>query len=413
MLDLVGIPQAKDRARSYPHEFSGGMRQRAMIAMAIINNPDIIIADEPTTALDVTVQAQILETLIEVKDAVNAAVILITHDLGVVAGMAHQVLVMYAGRGVERRDGRGHLPAPADALHRWAARLGPGAGQRRADAAPDHRGAAVADQPAARLPVLPTLPAGDASVCQTDEPELAPTDLPHHEVACHNWEQVAEVADPTLLFRTAGGGAVTQGPTEAARTAEHLLEVENLVKEFPIKGGGLDPSDGRRCAGGLRCQLPPRPGRDAGLGRGVRLREVDDRAGDPAAAQADVGLGSLQRPRADDSDADREMRPIRRDLQIVFQDPYASLNPQDAGQRHRRRADAGARVQGLGGHGPGGRPAEAGRAEPRARQPLSRTSSPVGSVSGSASPAHWPSTRRSSSSTSRSRRSTSRCRPAW
>ena len=74
------------------------MRQRAMIAMAIINNPDIIIADEPTTALDVTVQAQILETLVDVKDAVNAAVILITHDLGVVAGMAHQVLVMYAGR---------------------------------------------------------------------------------------------------------------------------------------------------------------------------------------------------------------------------------------------------------------------------------------------------------------------------
>ena len=101
MLDLVGIPQPKSRVRNYPHEFSGGMRQRAMIAMAVINNPDVIIADEPTTALDVTVQAQILEKLLEVKDAVNAAIILITHDLGVVAGMAHRVLVMYAGKPVE------------------------------------------------------------------------------------------------------------------------------------------------------------------------------------------------------------------------------------------------------------------------------------------------------------------------
>ena len=101
MLGLVGIPQPKARLRSYPHEFSGGMRQRAMIAMAVINNPDVIIADEPTTALDVTVQAQILEKLIEVKDAFNAAIVLITHDLGVVAGMAHRTLVMYAGRPVE------------------------------------------------------------------------------------------------------------------------------------------------------------------------------------------------------------------------------------------------------------------------------------------------------------------------
>ncbi|HYY10579.1 MAG TPA: ABC transporter ATP-binding protein, partial [Kineosporiaceae bacterium] len=101
MLDLVGIPRPLERLKNYPHEFSGGMRQRVMIAMAVINNPDVIIADEPTTALDVTVQAQILEKLIEVKDAVNAAIVLITHDLGVVAGMADHVLVMYAGRAVE------------------------------------------------------------------------------------------------------------------------------------------------------------------------------------------------------------------------------------------------------------------------------------------------------------------------
>ncbi len=86
---------------SYPHEFSGGMRQRVMIAMAMANNPNVLIADEPTTALDVTVQAQILETLMEIKERTNIAIILITHDLGVVAGMADRVMVMYAGAAVE------------------------------------------------------------------------------------------------------------------------------------------------------------------------------------------------------------------------------------------------------------------------------------------------------------------------
>jgi len=101
LLDLVGIPQAERRVDNYPHEFSGGMRQRAMIAMAIACEPDLLIADEPTTALDVTVQAQVLEVLLEIKDRINSAIVLITHDLGVVAGMADRVMVMYAGRAVE------------------------------------------------------------------------------------------------------------------------------------------------------------------------------------------------------------------------------------------------------------------------------------------------------------------------
>ena len=101
MLDLVGIPEPASGSTMYPHEFSGGMRQRAMIAMAIACKPDLLIADEPTTALDVTVQAQVLEVLIEIKDEIDSAIILITHDLGVVAGMADRVMVMYAGRQVE------------------------------------------------------------------------------------------------------------------------------------------------------------------------------------------------------------------------------------------------------------------------------------------------------------------------
>ena len=101
MLDLVGIPEARNRASMYPHEFSGGMRQRAMIAMAIACKPDLLIADEPTTALDVTDQAQVLEVLVDIKDEIDSAIILITHDLGVVAGLAQRLMVMYAGRAVE------------------------------------------------------------------------------------------------------------------------------------------------------------------------------------------------------------------------------------------------------------------------------------------------------------------------
>jgi oligopeptide/dipeptide ABC transporter ATP-binding protein len=101
VLDLVGIPSARERASMHPHEFSGGMRQRAMIAMAITCNPDLLIADEPTTALDVTVQAQVLEVLLEIKDQIDSAIMLITHDLGVVAGLSDHVMVMYAGRQAE------------------------------------------------------------------------------------------------------------------------------------------------------------------------------------------------------------------------------------------------------------------------------------------------------------------------
>jgi peptide/nickel transport system ATP-binding protein len=101
MLDLVRIPEPGQRAKEYPHQLSGGMRQRAMIAMALACNPKVLIADEPTTALDVTIQAQILELIVELQREFSAAVILITHDLGVVAETAHRVIVMYAGRKVE------------------------------------------------------------------------------------------------------------------------------------------------------------------------------------------------------------------------------------------------------------------------------------------------------------------------
>jgi oligopeptide/dipeptide ABC transporter ATP-binding protein len=101
LLRQVGIPEPEERDNDYPHQFSGGMRQRAMIAMALANNPDVLIADEPTTALDVTIQAQIIELIDKLKDDFNSSVILITHDLGVVADIADDIAVMYAGRVVE------------------------------------------------------------------------------------------------------------------------------------------------------------------------------------------------------------------------------------------------------------------------------------------------------------------------
>jgi peptide/nickel transport system ATP-binding protein len=112
VLDAVGIPNARQRAKDYPHQFSGGMRQRAMIAMALVHNPAVLIADEPTTALDVTVQAQILELIDKVKRDFDIGVILVTHDLGVVAETAQTVMVMYAGRAVEHGPARQVFDSP-------------------------------------------------------------------------------------------------------------------------------------------------------------------------------------------------------------------------------------------------------------------------------------------------------------
>jgi oligopeptide/dipeptide ABC transporter ATP-binding protein len=182
LLGLVGLPDPAQRVRQYPHEFSGGMRQRAMIAMAIANDPDLLIADEPTTALDVTIQAQVLALLKKAQAETGAATILITHDLGVVAELADRVVVMYAGRVMETA---GILELFARPRHPYTLGLLASA----ADLVPIAGEPPNMTDPPAGCPFHPRCPMAQ-EVCRTDRPELLDIG-PGRQSACHFHEQVA------------------------------------------------------------------------------------------------------------------------------------------------------------------------------------------------------------------------------
>ena len=208
-LEKVGIPQPKQRARSYPHEFSGGMRQRVMIAMAMMNNPDIIIADEPTTALDVTVQAQILEMLMSVKDEFGAAIILITHDLGVVAGTADRVAVMYGGRFVERGTVDEIFTVPRMPYTVGLLNSIPSLEGEDADLTPIPGTPPSLVNPPAGCPFVPRCTFAVAE-CNSVEPALTPTDRPEHLAACHEWETMVGLNDGSHVFERPLDPAGTQ-----------------------------------------------------------------------------------------------------------------------------------------------------------------------------------------------------------
>jgi peptide/nickel transport system ATP-binding protein len=204
MLELVGIPDPRGRLDNYPHEFSGGMRQRAMIAMALINGPRLLIADEPTTALDVTVQAQILEVIQRLQEEFRMAVIMITHDLGVVAELADQVVVMYAGRIVERGSTATIFDAP-EHPYTWGLL---GSIPRLTDSREEEL-VPIAGRPPSLInppsgcnfhPRCPYVQPAHKEV----DPSLEATSSPGHEVACllaestrqRLWEQLRRGAQP-------------------------------------------------------------------------------------------------------------------------------------------------------------------------------------------------------------------------
>ena len=191
LLEQVGISAPEQRLREYPHQLSGGMRQRVMIAMALSGNPEVLIADEPTTALDVTIQAQILELLTELQRSHGMAIIFITHDLGVVAQICDEVLVMYAGRIAERASAKQLFRAPRHPYTQGLIHSIPRLDTPLKTPLPTIEGV---------VPALNALPSGCRfsnrcshadKRCDTEVPELDRCQA-NHEVACHHWRRVTE-----------------------------------------------------------------------------------------------------------------------------------------------------------------------------------------------------------------------------
>jgi peptide/nickel transport system ATP-binding protein len=320
LLDLVGIAQPERRARAFPHELSGGERQRVVIAIAIANDPDLIICDEPTTALDVTVQAQILEVLRTARDVTGAGVLIITHDLGVVAEFADRALVMYAGRAVEAASvpdlyADRRMPYTAGLLGS-VPRLGARRGERLvpiAGAPPS----LVAMPPG--CPFAPRCPLAVAE-CLAAEPALLPVG-PGHSAACIRTDQVAGRRAAEIY------GVATNAPEpEDSGQPEVVLRVRDLSRTYSLTKGVVF----RRQIGEVRAvdriSFELHRGRtlgivgESGSGKSTTLHEILELRTPQSGSIEILGndVATLTPARR---------RELRRDLQVVFQDPVASLDP--------------------------------------------------------------------------------------
>ena len=317
LLDLVHIPAPERRVDEYPHQLSGGMRQRVMIAMALACDPKILIADEPTTALDVTMQAGILDLMREIRERLGTAIVLITHDLGVVADIADRVLVMYAGRKAEEAPVRRALRPAAAPVHDRPARRDPAAGG--AD------GSGRLREIPGRVPSLRELPDGCAFA----------TALPARPTSCAAQRAGARApvgAGPPGRLLPPGEPECTsdeRAPVARGRRPRQALPRRRRHRRRR-----------RRRARGRRRLVRARPGEMLGLVGESGQRQVDGRA--------TASCGSSNRPRARSALADATSRTCRdarcgrcrRELHIVFQDPYSSLNPRMTVRADRRRAAA-------------------------------------------------------------------------
>ena len=326
LLREVDIPDPGARAAQFPHQFSGGMRQRAVIAMAMAGQPRLIIADEPTTALDVTVQAQVLAVLARRQAQSGAAVILITHDLGVIAEVAHRVAVMYGGRIVETGSVEEIFARPRHPYTIGLLRSLP-----RIDGGQE-RLVPISGQPPApaQMPggcaFHPRCPIGrEREICATRMPDaIAATGA--HGSACHFAGDAASLA-ATTRGAEPRPRATPDVATAAAtpKAGDALLRVDDLRVHFPIRAGLLRRQVGNvRAVDGVSLEL--RPGETLGL-------VGESGCGKTTTARAIMGLvratgGRVTFDGRDITNLPRnDMRRVRRHMQYIFQDPYASLNP--------------------------------------------------------------------------------------
>jgi peptide/nickel transport system ATP-binding protein len=309
LLDKVGIPEPRRRAGQYIHQLSGGMRQRVMIAMAISGNPQVLVADEPTTALDATVQAQILDLLRGLVAESGMTMVFVSHDLGVVAEIADRVAVMYAGRIVEAGPTASLLAKPLMPYTRGLLNSLP-------EGAREGRLAAIPGQPVdpRRRPAgccfAPRCDAVETPRCTAAEPTLET--VGDRAVRCVRWRELS--ARLAVVASTAPAHDVADTP---------ILEVSNLTKHFPISGGFWS----RRVVRAVD-----------GVSFDVRRGEVLGVVGESGSGKTTIGRCVLRLIEPSGGTIcfagreithlpERELRPLRRAMQIVFQDPFASLNP--------------------------------------------------------------------------------------
>ena len=321
LLDSVGIGEAERRLDQYPHEFSGGMRQRVMIAMAIANQPSVVIADEPTTALDVTIQAEILDLLRVVKRETDAAVVFITHDLRVVAQVADRVAVMYAGSVVESGP---VSEVFADPSHPYTAAL---LGSLPALEERTERQVSIRGSPPdpSRLPTgcafHPRCDASaDRAICINQRPALVEI-RPGHASACHFSDETASVSVNLGRHTTRDAALVSADE----RFEEPVLRVEELTKRFNL-GRSIFSSSKREILAvddvsfdvfsGETMALVGESGSGKSTTARLILRLLDCSSGKITFGGVDLASAS-----------GNSLREARRRVQMVFQDPFASLNP--------------------------------------------------------------------------------------